>query len=74
MRQMANEDVIRWQSTTPLPHGHTRTLEARLHMQQGIWVPIGVELKPPGSETKYREVVVTWPIGADPQVRLETDA
>ena len=73
MRQLTNEDVIEWQSTTPLPHGHSRTLEVRLHMQQGILVPIGVKLKPPGSKTRYREVVVTWHIGADPQVRLEKE-
>jgi hypothetical protein len=68
-RQENDDDVIEWQSTELWPPEHTRRIECKVHLRQGMRVPITVMLRAPHMKAIQREVEVTWP-EREPEIRF----
>jgi hypothetical protein len=68
-RQENDYDVIEWQSTDLWPPGHTRRIESKVHLRQGMRVPITIRLTAPHMKPIQREVEVKWP-DREPQISV----
>lgn len=68
-RQENDDDVIEWQSTDLWPPEHTRRIECRVHLRQGMRVPIAITLTAPHTKPMRRDVEVTWP-DREPEIRI----
>lgn len=69
VRREDGDDVIEWQSAEPWPESHTRRIEFRLHMRQGVRVAITLVLTAPYMKPVLYEIEATWPADA-PVLRL----